>query len=134
MLRLATAELSWATVDDLEIRRPEPSFSYLTAETVAGQYPTARLFWIMGGDQWLALPSWRHPERLAEVLEFIVLDRGDPSLPYPGFRMHRIAGDHPASATAIRNALASGASPEALTWLPAPVADYIHHRGLYRQT
>lgn len=131
MLRLATAGLPWAVVDDFELQRPGPSFSYQTAEAIAAREPAARLFWIMGGDQWDALPRWSHPERLAAAVEFIVLDRGEASLPRPDFRMCRIPGEHPASATAIRQAVASGVDPQTLRWLPPPAATYIQAHGLY---
>jgi nicotinate-nucleotide adenylyltransferase len=131
MLRLATAGLPWAVVDDFELQHPGPSFSYQTAEAISAREPSARLFWIMGGDQWDALPRWSHPERLAAAVEFIVLDRGQPSLPRPGFRMCRIPGAHPASATAIRRAVADGVDPQSLPWLPRPAATYLQAHGLY---
>ena len=43
--------------------------------------------------------------------------------------MQPLAVDHPASATAIRQALAQGEKP---LWLPPPVAAYIAARGLYK--
>jgi nicotinate-nucleotide adenylyltransferase len=75
MLRLATADISWAMVDDSELHQTGPSYSYQTAEAMAERFPGARLFWIMGGDQWQALPRWKYPERLAKCVEFIVLAR-----------------------------------------------------------
>lgn len=136
MLRLAIAPLPWAVVDDLELRRPGPSYSHETATAVAARHPEARLFWIMGGDQWEALPRWNQPERLAELVDFIVLARGVPPAPRPGFRMHAVAGNHPASATAIRRALAETSENAAATvsaWLAAEVANFIASRGLYRR-
>jgi cytidyltransferase-like protein len=60
MLRLATENLPWAVVDDFEIRREGPSYSWQTAEAMAEKFPGARLFWIMGGDQWRALRDHVH--------------------------------------------------------------------------
>ena len=77
MLSLATVDLPWAVVDDFELYQPAPSFSYQTAEAMVDRFPDSRLFWIMGGDQWDALPQWRHPELLADCVEFIVLARGE---------------------------------------------------------
>lgn len=131
MLRLATAGLPWAVVDDLEARREGPSFSWQTAVTMRGKYPAARLFWIMGVDQWKALLSWAEPERLAGCVEFIVFSRGEAPVPRDGFVMHALACDHPASATVIREAIAAGRDADG--WLVPAVEAYIAHHGLYRR-
>jgi nicotinate-nucleotide adenylyltransferase len=130
MLRRATADLPWSVVDSSELDRSGPSYSYQTAEALAAQYPDSRLFWIMGSDQWEALPNWKNPERLAKSVEFIVLSRGDTPQSRAGYRLHVVSGSHPASATAIREALAHGESPP--TWLHPAVAAWIEERGLYR--
>ncbi|BCU78937.1 nicotinate (nicotinamide) nucleotide adenylyltransferase [Luteolibacter sp. LG18] len=129
MLRLATAGIPWATVDDYELNGPEPSYSYLTAEYMADHEPEAEWFWLMGGDQWEALPRWRHPDRLAAVMQFLVLARGhEKPQPRPGWRMQVVAGEHPASSTAIR----AGKELSVEGWLSPPVAAYIRKHGLYR--
>ena len=129
MVRLATRSLSWATVDDFDLINPPPSYSYLTAEEMTRRFPGARLFWIMGADQWRALPLWKHPDRLAELVEFIVFSRDGAPGPHPGWRMHHLPGTHPASATAIRRELAAGGSAD--LWLTPEVADFIRGRRLY---
>ena len=130
MLRLATSHLPWAVVDDFETRREGPSYSYETAEAMAARFPEARLFWIMGGDQWEVLSDWRQPERLAKHVEFIVFSRGKPITPMDDFVFHEVGGEHPASATGIRNAIANGVTTH--PWLPPPVAKWIEKQGLYR--
>lgn len=130
MLRLATASLPWAVVDDFETTREEPSFSWLTAEAMRRRFPDDRLFWLLGSDQWEALPRWHHPERLAACVEFIVISRGFPPAPRAGFRMHPLAAAHPASATAIRAAMAAGATTH--PWLDPEVARWIVSHQLYQ--
>ena len=129
MVRLATRNLPWATVDDFDLINPPPSYSYLTAEEMTRRFPGARLFWIMGADQWRALPMWKHPDRLAELVEFIVFSRDGAPGPHLGWRMQQLPGTHPASATAIRRELAAGGSAD--LWLPPEVADFIRGRRLY---
>ena len=129
MLHLATAGLPWAVVDDFELRENGPSFSFHTAEAMAARFPGARLFWMMGGDQWDALPHWKNPERLASFVEFAVLSRGTPLQPRDGYRLHSILGTHPASATEIRAAISAGKS---LSWLHPHVMQAIVSRKLYR--
>ncbi len=128
MLELATAGLDWAVVDDIELESGETNYSYRTAERIHERFPHARLFWIMGGDQWEALPRWKHPEKLAALAEFIVLARDDSPAPREGYRMHLVTGGHPASATAIRRAFAEDGSHEHL----APeVAEWVARQRLY---
>ena len=97
---------------------------------MAGRFPDARLFWIMGFDQWDALPRWKNPERLAALVEFIVFARGETPRPRAGCRLHVIAGSHPASASAIREAIASGQTSH--PWLEPKVAEWIAANRLYR--
>lgn len=130
MLGLATAGMPWAVVDDFEIRRDGPSFSWQTAEAMRARFPHARLFWIMGTDQWDVLPTWAQPQRLAACVEFIVFARGNPPQPRIGYIMHVVDGSHAASATAIREAIGAGETNH--PWLNPAVARWIHERGLYR--
>lgn len=131
MLRRATRDLPWAVVDDFETAREGPSYSWRTAEAMKARFPKARLFWIMGTDQWETLPDWAHPEKLAACVEFIVFSRGRPPQPRAGFVLHAVDGAHPASATAIREAIAAGES--AHPWLHPEVSQWIAKRGLYRR-
>lgn len=129
MLHLATEGIPWAAVSEIEMLLPPPSFSWITAEAMREVYPEARLFWLMGADQWAVIQSWARPDHLANLVEFIVHERqGTISPPVPGFRVHHIQGDHPASASKIR------ASPEEsrpFHWLPPKVEQFIRSRGLY---
>ncbi len=108
-LSAALAGIPWAKTDLTELETDAPSFSYITMEKLISRHPGNEWFWIMGGDQWAALPKWSHPEILAGLVEFIVLARnGSKVLPREGYRMIPVHGEHPASATAIRAALAKG--------------------------
>ncbi len=129
MLKLATAHLPWAVVDDFELGRDGPSYSYQTAESMAARFAQARMFWIMGGDQWDALANWKDPERLAACVEFIVLSRGEAVVPRDGFRLHVVEGGHPASSTAIRHFVSQGAVSH--PWLAPEVAQWIEENRLY---
>ncbi|MEJ6580583.1 MAG: nicotinate (nicotinamide) nucleotide adenylyltransferase [Akkermansiaceae bacterium] len=133
MLNLATSGDSLFRVDPFELERPPPSYTWQTIRKLKPHFPAnTRFYLLIGLDQWEDLPKWQHPEKLAEDLEFIVVGRnGNPSQRDP-FRAHFLKGDHPASASQIRNDLASGHPPK---WLPQSVLDYIQKKGLYsRQT
>lgn len=129
MCRLATADSDWAVVDDFDLNAPEPCYSWRTAEVMRDKYPHAELYWLMGTDQWQALPRWNRPEYLAGLVEFIVFERGEKAEAREGFRMHPVAGEHPASATAIRGGIAKGLHGD---WLHPAVRQYIARHHLYR--
>lgn len=108
-LEIATANLNWAKIESLELQSEGPSYSYKTMQALVEMYPGNEWFWIMGGDQWAALPKWKHPEIIAELASFIVLARNGANIePRPGYRLQVVTGEHPASATEIRRALAAG--------------------------
>lgn len=132
MLRLATEDQPWAVVDDSELHREGPSYSWRTAEDMQQRFPDSRLFWIMGSDQWEVLETWDQPERLAELVEFIVVARGGTPRPRPGCLMHVLTDVHPASASEIRVQLGRGSLGH--PWLDPRVADYITANRLYRPT
>jgi nicotinate-nucleotide adenylyltransferase len=64
MTALAVAGHPGFAVSDVEVRRPGPSYSVETVETLASEWGGARLFFLMGSDTFLDLPTWRTPERL----------------------------------------------------------------------
>jgi nicotinate-nucleotide adenylyltransferase len=128
MCRLATSAFDWAQVDDHDLVAPVPSYSWRTAKAMRLRFPDARIFWLMGTDQWQELPRWGRPEYLSDLVEFIVFTRGDEPEPRHGYRMQVIRGDHPASATAIRH---SAADQLMTRWLHPAVAEYISAHSLY---
>ena len=110
-LEAALSCIPWAKVDSVELEVEGSSFSYDTIARLHQRNPGNQWFWIMGGDQWSALHTWKHPERIAQLAEFIVLARnGEEVLPREGYRLHVVQGEHPASSTAIRRDLAMGES------------------------
>lgn len=131
MCQLATADIKHARVDNYDLTAPEPCYSWRTAEHMKTLYPDAQLFWLMGTDQWQALPRWNRPERLAELVEFIVFTRGEPPTPRSGFQMHSFQGNHPASATQIRNTIGSSHLHTVKDWLHPDVLEYIKNHQLY---
>lgn len=134
MCKLAISELPWAEVDDFDLTAPPPSYSWRTAESFAKKYPDSRLYWLMGTDQWEALPRWSRPEYLASLVEFIVFARGEFPKARPSYQLHALKGNHPASATAIRNELHSIKPPNKAyshEWLSPKVTKYILQHKLY---
>ena len=128
MLDLALADEPWAESSDIEHLLPEPSFSWVTAEAMTELHPNAKLYWLMGADQWSTIESWSRPSYLAEMVEFIVHDRNQTPSPITGFQAHHIEGHHPASATKIREQNAIRMSDE---WLHPDVVRYLQEEAIY---
>jgi nicotinate-nucleotide adenylyltransferase len=64
MVSLAVAGHPGFVACPVEVERAGPSYSADTVERLAGDWPGARLFVLMGSDTFLDLPTWRTPERL----------------------------------------------------------------------
>lgn len=157
MLELACAGEPGLKVDRRELERAAPSYTIdtvrqLRADPAFGAAQPLAL--VVGADALWQLPTWREPDTLLDAAHLVVAERPgiefDGALPpalqalvgsrwtanpaalraSPGGRIYRLQQPlHPASATAIRAALAAGdAAPR---WLPLAVAAYASRHGLY---
>ncbi len=122
LLQLATQDLPWAEVSELDLRMPPPSWSWRVAEAWKLAHPQDELCWLMGKDQWEQLHRWARYDYLTEQLHFIVYARGEGEAARPepreGVRATFIHGHHPASSSEIRSALLGG-QPLPCGWMPA---------------
>jgi nicotinate-nucleotide adenylyltransferase len=142
MVRLAVADNPAFEVSDAEVRRPGPSFTVDTLRTLAGEQPSQELFYLLGSDSLLDLPTWHDPEGLCRLATFAVLLR--PGWPRarleawhaaqpPGRRPRMVVVEVPALDVAsrdLRRRLALGRTVRYL--LPEAVRTYALERGLYR--
>lgn len=129
MLEIALADeaMDWASVSEVELDRPGPSYSWETAASFQASEPSVEWHWILGTDQWEQIDRWAEPGRLRAALRFLVFTRaGTAVAARPGWRYREIPFDHPASSTAIRNDFEAHRS-----WLTPGVADYARARDLY---
>jgi nicotinate-nucleotide adenylyltransferase len=160
MVSLAVAGHPGFVASAVEVERAGPSYSVHTVETLAGDWPGARLFFLMGSDTFLDLPTWRTPERLGAFATLAVGYRAgsafDPDGPAahavlarlgrPGWRrVPPVAAEALApgecalvetrsidvSAREIRERLRAGES--ARYQVPLAVAEYIAAHRLYRE-
>jgi nicotinate-nucleotide adenylyltransferase len=157
MTRLAVGDHPVMEVSDIEGRRAGKSYSIETLRLVREEFgPAWELYFILGLDAMLELPTWKDYAQLFQLCHFVVLDR-------PGYDRHRLgevlqremlpqfevlpgeAGfQHPSgyqvlwqqttlmdiSATGIRGLVRQGHSIRYL--LPEPVRGYIINHHLYR--
>jgi nicotinate-nucleotide adenylyltransferase len=133
MLHLAVDPLGWAAISGWDLDRPGPNYSWQAVDHFSELWDhPARIGWILGADQWQAIESWARPDRLAQRLTFLVFPRdGIPIQARPGFSHTVIQVSHPASSTAVRDAVRNGGSLERL--VPRSVAEYIAEHRLYRE-
>jgi len=142
MLRLATRDLGWININEMEINRGGISYTIDTVRTLAEANPGSNLYFIIGSDSLLELWTWRCIREIATRVTFIYLKREDedPPTSYPeldaeleGTKLTTIplaATPMNISSTLVRTRVAAGQPITDL--VPDPVADYIREHGLYR--
>ena len=77
MAQLAFGGLERVAVDDREIRRDGPTWTIDTLRELQLEFPGARLFLVIGGDQAAALPSWREWREIMRIATVSVAGRPD---------------------------------------------------------
>jgi nicotinate-nucleotide adenylyltransferase len=142
MARLAFAGLDRVVVDERELERAGPSYTIDTLEALRAENPGARIYLIIGDDQFAALQTWHRWEAILEIAIICIANRTDPARAEAVFD-HQKQARHavltlqlplmPVSATDIRLQISSGqASPQGWAPLvPEPVARYIERHRLY---
>lgn len=130
MLRAATAGAAGFAVDDTELRRAGPSYTFDTVSEIQRREPDARLVCLIGADNVPGLPRWHRSAELRAMAEFIVFRRGtDHAANAAGLRAltpRRVD----ISATEIRNRVAAGRTIRYL--VPEAVAEIITAHRLYQ--
>ena len=128
MVKAAIAGEAGFIADDIELERPAPSYSVDTVRQLREQMPDARFFWLVGADHVQDLPTWKEFDELEQLVQFVVLDRGDgaPATSYPTVkRKIDISGSE------IRKRVAAG---EPIRYLvPPAVEEIIRTHGLYKE-
>lgn len=141
MIKLATAGKPYFSVNDLEVRRPGPSYTWQTLQELKSQYPGDELYFILGWDNLSSLPSWQHPDRIIKAACLVAAPRVGSPRPklhelderVPGLSARAIILTEPeidVSATAIRERVRLGESIDRM--VVEPVADYIRNNNLYK--
>jgi nicotinate-nucleotide adenylyltransferase len=132
LLRLALAGQPQFEVDGQELRRGGISYTIDTARHYHGKFPEAKLFYLIGADHVEKLPKWRDASDLAELLEFVVIQRpGEKNVECPPpFRGHFLRGfPLGVSSSQIRERVRKGRSIQNL--VGAEVAEAIRNNRLY---
>ena len=142
MTRLAIAGEPRFEICAIELERPGPSYTVDSLEELLRIEPDGtRLFLIMAADSLATIDSWREPDRVLELAEWIVGPRPDATPPDRAAlderfgdaagRIHLLEGPSLAiSSTAIRERVAAGRTIGYL--VPRAVEELILERRLYR--
>jgi nicotinate-nucleotide adenylyltransferase len=142
MVRLACQADPRFQVSSIDAPREDgvPNYTVDTLARFNEQIPAATIFNLVGADSFLSLRSWREPQKLLELAEWIVVSRpGSPLNDLSDLklteeerkRVHLIETVHEeVSATDLRRRLAAGEKCDDL--IPPQVDRYICSHGLYR--
>lgn len=152
MLQLACLEFPQLLIDDRETRRTGPSYMVDTLREIRSSLENRPLLLLIGQDAANLLHTWHQWERLFDLAHIVILTRPGVPAQYPpelakqvrhrscvdlrelikteaGNVLHLEVESIDVSATGIKRALHSGASPDSM--LPVAVLEYIIKNHLY---
>ncbi len=75
MTELALSENSFFEISDIEFKRQGKSYSVQTLEELRSIFHGTTLYFILGIDAFLEIPTWWQAERLISLVDFIVISR-----------------------------------------------------------
>jgi nicotinate-nucleotide adenylyltransferase len=137
-LAMVRSAIEWDTrfeLSDFELRRGGVSYTIDSARHFRKLFPNDDLYWVVGGDQLPQLHLWKDIQELAQLVEFIFLER--PGYPLkahpniPGLRLHRCDGHLLAiSSTELRERMRHNLSLD--YFVPHKAIVYIKEHRLYR--
>jgi nicotinate-nucleotide adenylyltransferase len=139
MVRIAIAGHLNFEVSEVETNRPGPHYSVETLEEISRKRSEDELFFLIGADSLVDLPTWREPQRIAQLATIVVVNRpgietADPERPpdlgpetFP-LRFVTIPPIGIAS-TDLRRRMVEGRSVRYM--IPRGVQAYIEAHGLY---
>jgi len=136
---LATRDMPWCRVSQVELTREDTSYTIDTLRQVRSWTgPHCELHFIAGADMALDLSNWREPDAILDECRFLAVPRPGYDLgalpeilgPERTAKVETVAVTTPdISATTIREWVAAGHDIAGLT--PQPVQQYIAAVGLY---
>jgi nicotinate-nucleotide adenylyltransferase len=142
MTRLAIAGEPRFELSTIEVERPGPSYTIETVEELGELYAGLQLLLLMAADSLAQIDTWREPDRLLSMVEWLVGPRPGSELPERAAlqarfgelsdRIHFV--DAPAlaiSSSDLRDRVAEGRSIRYL--VPRAVEEQIARRRLYRR-
>jgi len=136
MLELAVRDNPYFEVSDIELKRPEPSYTILTIESLKKIYSEADLFLIIGSDSFNELDTWKSFREIIKLVPVIIMKRpGDTGLRDDILSMAGtfLVTDNPEigiSSSMIRKRVSGGLSVKYM--MPDSVVEYVKIKELYQ--
>jgi len=135
MISLAIQNMKKIEISDIEIKRDELSYTYITVEELQKNYPNDKLFLIIGYDSYLYFHKWKNPEFILDKVFLVVMKRDDSvkyNLNLKKYKEKIIFVNNSViqiSSTEIRTNI----SKKKITseFLPKKVVEYIQEKELY---
>lgn len=132
MARLATEDVPYLKVSDIELKLPQPSYTVDTLTYLAEKHPGKKFALIMGSDNLSSLHKWKNYEVILERYPIFVYPRPEnmdsPLLQHPSVQLTQTPLIE-LSATFIRKAVADKKAID--FWVPEKVKVFIEGKGLY---
>jgi nicotinate-nucleotide adenylyltransferase len=136
MARIAVAGHPAFEVSEIEAGRPGPHYSVETLEAVRRDHPDDDLFFLIGADSLVDLPTWRQPDRIARLATIVVANRpgiDPPMLDLGPDTRPLISVTIPSIGIASHDLRRRRAEGRSIRYLvPRGVEAYIEANGLYR--
>lgn len=145
MTELAIQEIPYFRLEDYEVRRQEPSYSYQTLEHFKEVYPEHSFYFIIGADSLFDINKWMKPERILKICTILAAFRGDKNNSEIMNRQIELLKERygadidirllisplmDVSSHELREMVSEGKSISGL--VPETVEQYIKEHGLYR--
>lgn len=139
MIEIATKDNEFFYASDIEFRRHEKSYSYETVKQLRESRTTKnKINFIIGADAFTHIDSWHESEKLAELVNFIIVARPESESPQDIFNNIKLknftynivkAPSLDISSSYIRNKLKNGKSIKYL--VTKEVESYIYKHKLF---
>ncbi len=75
MTELALSGNGFFEISDIEYKRPGKSFTVQTVEEMRRIFHDTDLYFVLGIDSFLEIPTWWQPEKLMSLIDFIIIAR-----------------------------------------------------------
>lgn len=125
MCALAFGDIPNAVVSDIEIKRGEKSYTYITLAEIKEKHPESEIFLLVGADQLEQFEKWARYEYILENCTLCVAGRGKKEINKKYEKVILLENEKTdISSTEIR----AGVRDK----LPEKVYEYIKEKGLYR--
>lgn len=127
MAEAAVADRTRMRVDPIESTLSPPSYTIHTVRALREAHPEHTFVWLAGADILRELPLWHRWDELRELLEFLVVGRGERTIEVPaGARIDVHDFTLPdVSSSQVRRLIAAGERNDADALLPPGVAAWL---------